>query len=348
RSHGNGSVLSTLNSEEGRSGLKKLECIDVFLVVYKSLVKYRKRLAAAATAAVVTAAATSTPTEALTKPTSATETTSTVPSAPAKMSGFLKNIKAAFGDVEQAPYTIVKEHEKYEERHYPARKWASTKMKSISRDETISPMFRSLFNYISGKNEQNIRVEMTTPVTTHVEPGAGPTCESSFVMSFLVPDFHQESPPTPFKPVYTTERPAMNVLTRRFGGYVTDQIIIDEAKALSEDIQKNGEENVDFEHFYLAGYDPPYKIMYRRNEIWFVKKVVTDNKENGTTQQINDVKNENIVNASTDQENNKINDEKLENNSNVENKTQNADLSEDMKIVEEELKNMGVDNQNLS
>jgi len=258
------------------------------------------------------------------------------------MAGLLKNIKAAFGVVEQAPYTIVKEHEKYEERHYPARKWASTQLKSISRDEAISPMFRSLFNYISGKNQQNVRVEMTTPVTTQVEPGAGPNCETTFVMSFLVPDFHQETPPTPFKPVTITERPAMNVLTRKFAGYVTDQIIIDQATALAEEIQKNGEENVDFEQYYVAGYDPPYKIINRRNEIWFLKKI-TDNNENGvngTTEQVNDNINENLDNASKVLENNKINDEMSQTISNVENCTLKENVSEDIKMVDEELESM--------
>ena len=73
----------------------------------------------------------------------------------------------------------------------------------------------------------------------------------------------------------------------------------------------------------MAGYDPPYKIINRRNEIWFIKKITdnNENSENGVTDQIG--VNENLDNASVDQENNKVNDEI----SNVENCTQKENIS---------------------
>lgn len=56
---------------------------------------------------------------------------------------------------------------------------------------------------------------MTSPVTTYVEPGAGPTCESTFTMAFLVPEQHQESPPVPLdKNIFIEDRPKLSILTR--------------------------------------------------------------------------------------------------------------------------------------
>ncbi|XP_045605139.1 heme-binding protein 2 isoform X2 [Procambarus clarkii] len=188
------------------------------------------------------------------------------------MAAILKGIRAAFGDVEMAPYTVVAERDSYEERIYPARKWACTTMKGLNRDELISPMFRALFNYISGKNDPNIRIDMTSPVTTYVEPGAGPDSESTFTMGFLVPEEYQQCPPQiADKTIFFEDRPELTVLTRRFGGYANDEIILKEVKELAEAIKKSGEIGVNFDQYYIVGYDPPFKLFSRRNEIWFIK-----------------------------------------------------------------------------
>lgn len=193
------------------------------------------------------------------------------------MAGLVKGIKALLGDVEMAPYTVVAEKEGFEERLYPARKWACTTMIGPEKDTLASPMFRKLFNYISGKNDQNVRMDMTTPVTTYIEPGAGPTCSSTFTMAFFIPQDHQNNPPVAGPDVFIEERPEMTVFTRRFGGYASDETIGREAKELAELIQASGETDVDLTHYYTAGYDPPFKPIGRRNEVWFVKNAAGSN-----------------------------------------------------------------------
>ena len=44
-----------------------------------------------------------------------------------------------------------------------------------------------LFDYIGGKNEPNVKINMTAPVVTKVEHGDGPFCKSNFTVSFFVP-----------------------------------------------------------------------------------------------------------------------------------------------------------------
>lgn len=38
---------------------------------------------------------------------------------------------------------------------------------------------------------------MTSPVSCLIEPGAGPACESTFTISFFIPEEHQADPPKP-------------------------------------------------------------------------------------------------------------------------------------------------------
>lgn len=58
---------------------------------------------------------------------------------------------------------------------------------------------------------------------------------------------------------------------RQFGGYANEQVLAKERKDLVEAIKKNGETGVNFDRFYIVGYDPPFKLFGRRNEIWLLK-----------------------------------------------------------------------------
>lgn len=228
------------------------------------------------------------------------------------MASILKDLRAAFGDVEPAPYTVVVQRGGYEERVYPSRQWACTSMSGPSRHELVTPMFRRLFSYISGRNEPNIRIDMTTPVVTYVEPQddegrrrrrrskgeeGGDCCDGditenpflrtpstsststssclTYTMAFMVPASHQEAPPTTAdKRIFFERRKKMAVLVRRFGGYLNDEVVRRELAALREAITNNGDaENVDFQRYFVVGYDPPFKLLGRRNEIWVVKRV---------------------------------------------------------------------------
>ena len=59
-----------------------------------------------------------------------------------------------------------------------------------------------------------MKIEMTAPVITKIDPGAGPNCESSFTISFFVP-VENVDPPAPTNPeVFHSTLPAMTVYTR--------------------------------------------------------------------------------------------------------------------------------------
>merc|ERR1712142_92325 len=176
--------------------------------------------------------------------------------------------------IEMAPYEVVNSAEKYGERVYPAQKWVTTSYLSISHEEaTNDVMFRKLFNYIDGQNDADIVIDMTSPVTTLVMPGEGPNCENNFTMSFYVPAVHQDNPPTPNnKDVYIEDRPELHVFSRRFPGFTTDEIWISEAAKLHDDLVAAGEEGINYDTYYTVGYDAPFVIVGRTNEIWFMKQ----------------------------------------------------------------------------
>lgn len=64
------------------------------------------------------------------------------------------------------------------------------------------------------------KVEMTAPVSCQIEPGAGPACESSFTVSFYIPEEHQADPPKPSDPdIFIENRKEVTVFVR----YVCDE-----------------------------------------------------------------------------------------------------------------------------
>ncbi|KAK4306963.1 hypothetical protein Pmani_021240 [Petrolisthes manimaculis] len=102
---------------------------------------------------------------------------------------------------------------------------------------------------------------------------AGPNCENTFTESFYVPSIHQDNPPKPTNPdVYIEERPELHVFSRRFHGFTNDQDWITNAAQLAEDLLTDGmDEGVNFSTYYTAGYDSPFSIFNRTNEVWLMK-----------------------------------------------------------------------------
>ena len=111
---------------------------------------------------------------------------------------------------------------------------------------------------------------MTAPVATKVVPGAGPNCESTFTISFYITPQHQDKPLTPTNPdVYIDKFPKMTIYSTGFGGFADDEKYIDAARKLGESLK---DKPFISETYYTAGYDSPYKLFNRLNEVWFVKK----------------------------------------------------------------------------
>ena len=72
--------------------------------------------------------------------------------------------------------------------------------------------FDRLFQYISGQNELDAKIDMTGPVSIRISNTANAEGKFDFSMAFYIPEAFQESPVQPTNErVYIEERPAFEV-----------------------------------------------------------------------------------------------------------------------------------------
>ena len=162
--------------------------------------------------------------------------------------------------------------ELWEEREYPSQEWTETYVSGMDLDKAERTGFMRLFSYISGANAEDAKVAMTAPVLNYITPGEGPFCEDHYNISFYVPYDLQGKAPAPTSPdVYSVMKPAMRVFVTSFGGYETYAKLQGAAAGLAQRLRDHGE-SFDSEHFYFAGYDSPFRVIDRHNEVWFVAK----------------------------------------------------------------------------
>lgn len=162
-----------------------------------------------------------------------------------------------------------------EVRNYGSNRWTSTEVQGVSLDDAMETGFHRLFDYISGANSAGKPIDMTAPVLTQVLPGAGPNCNTTFKVSFFVPFDYQapnDPPPAPTdSTVFTETIPAMKVAVKSFGGQPKEDAMIAEATLLEEQIAKDDDLEKDpqaGESWWAAGYDPPFRLTNRHNEVW--------------------------------------------------------------------------------
>ncbi len=110
---------------------------------------------------------------------------------------------------------------------------------------------------------------MTAPVTVDVAPGQGPTCGSNFTVSFFVSNDMDAAPPAPSSPdVFLRAAGAADVYVRAFGGWAQQARVVKQAAALQSELRAAGVAVPVQGGFTTAGYDSPFRVADRHNEIW--------------------------------------------------------------------------------
>ncbi|EDO34503.1 predicted protein, partial [Nematostella vectensis] len=135
--------------------------------------------------------------------------------------------------------------------------------------------FMRLFKYISGENVKKVKIDMTAPVLNQIQPAQGPFCKNNFTISFFQPFEDQKNPIAPSsKDVFISTMPEMCAYVRTYPGFGANTDKIEKnAEALGEALQKAGlGETYYTEMFYYAGYDSPFRLFNRHNDIWFIRK----------------------------------------------------------------------------
>jgi hypothetical protein len=161
---------------------------------------------------------------------------------------------------ESQSYEVILTEKEFEVRYYPSSVMAKIFSTSKSYRDLGSSGFGKLAKYIFGGNHENKQIAMTSPV--HMDIG-----DTISTMSFVMPsNFKKEDLPKPnnsevqlqiMEPEY--------VAVIQFGGFANTSNIDKYKAELKQLLDKRGISY--FGNFRLLGYNPPYQLFGRRNEI---------------------------------------------------------------------------------
>ena len=158
---------------------------------------------------------------------------------------------------EEAKYEVIDKNEVFEIRKYSDRLAVETMTSGIDSN------FRKLFNYISGRNDTQEKIKMTTPVTQVEKNG-------NMSMQFYLPSkFNSENAPNPSREdvkVVNIEGGYYAVL--RYSGRASDGNFLKHKEILEKELKNN---NISIVSPPIrATYDSPFTLpMNRRNEAMF-------------------------------------------------------------------------------
>jgi hypothetical protein len=164
------------------------------------------------------------------------------------------------GGTEEQTYTVVERFGALEVRHYPQAMMATVEVPDTAYRSASGTGFRRLAGYIFGDNEAGEKIAMTAPV--HMETDA-----DRMRMSFVMPAERAQAPlPAPKDGgVVLHMAEAEHVAVIRFGGFMRDGSMADMERKLLAELERHGLEPIGQVRF--MGYDPPWQMIGRRNEV---------------------------------------------------------------------------------
>ena len=160
---------------------------------------------------------------------------------------------------EQHSYKVIKKFDKFEIRKYDAALFSSVKLNKKGYKESSSEGFRILAGYIFGDNETKGKIAMTSPVVMEL----GDTSK----MMFMVPkNYNLKNLPNPKNSKIVFEKEEEKIIAAiRFDGWADDEKIEKYKTILMNELVKEKLSYIN--KFSFLGYNPPYEVMNRRNEV---------------------------------------------------------------------------------
>ncbi|MDP2238051.1 MAG: heme-binding protein [Bacteroidales bacterium] len=160
---------------------------------------------------------------------------------------------------EQYKYTVLRASKTFEVRKYEKAVFARTQIDSETYRSGSGNGFRTLASYIFGGNDRNESIAMTSPVAMSWDEG--------MTMEFMMPSkYTLESLPNPNrKDIQIYEKPAVVMAAISFGGFASDDKIQEKIKELKKLLDDAGIAHTG--QFQYMGYNPPYQMINRRNDI---------------------------------------------------------------------------------
>ena len=158
---------------------------------------------------------------------------------------------------EEPQFEVIMSYEIFEVRKYSDRLAVET----IETGQNNN--FRKLFNYISGKNENNEKIQMTTPVTQVKKNG------NTSMQFFLPSKFDLSNAPKPISnDIKIISIKSGHYAVLRYSGRTSDKNFIKHKEILEIELKKKGISIIS--QPIKATYDSPFTLpMNRRNEVMF-------------------------------------------------------------------------------
>ncbi|MDG1194732.1 MAG: heme-binding protein [Polaribacter sp.] len=162
-------------------------------------------------------------------------------------------------NIETYSYDVAKKYDAFEIRNYEASLFTYVKLSGNKYRDESSKGFSILAGYIFGGNDKNEKIAMTSPVAMSLE--------DSMTMMFMVPKkFKKETLPKPDQSeIKFQEEPKKTVAAIAFSGWANDEKIEKYKQKLKSALE--AKEIPYTNRFFFLGYNPPYEIFNRKNEI---------------------------------------------------------------------------------
>jgi SOUL heme-binding protein len=162
-------------------------------------------------------------------------------------------------NIETYTYVVKKKYDRFEIRSYETTLFTSVKLSTKGYKNSASKGFSVLAGYIFGNNERNEKISMTTPVSMSLE--------DSMTMMFMVPKkFKKDMLPKPNQTgIEFKQEPAKTLAAIRFSGWANDTKIEKYKQNLKAALDAEGIKYTN--QFYLFGYNAPYEVFNRKNEV---------------------------------------------------------------------------------
>lgn len=172
----------------------------------------------------------------------------------------LPSIYSIMAKTPQQPYKELGKKDEVEFRYYPESVMASVTSNNPTYKGSANKNFRVLAGYIFGGNQSSNKIAMTAPVHMQMENGQS-------TMSFVMPEgSNLDNLPKPSSgAIELHNSPEEYVAVLRFGGWASDEKIERKKRELNEQLSQLGIQHQN--NFRYLGYNAPWDILFRRNEI---------------------------------------------------------------------------------
>jgi hypothetical protein len=171
-------------------------------------------------------------------------------------------------------FSVISQSDNIEIREYKTSHWVSTNLNNGHQDDLRKTGFWRLYNYITGKNEQKLKINMTAPVLFKINASTAFSEEDQvYTMSFYLGDKFQSDDSSSSAPIPTEQGVFLQKLESNryavisYSGY-SNQFKQEENLRNLGSYLKSNQIKFNDSHYFFAGYDSPYRVFNRHNEVW--------------------------------------------------------------------------------